>query len=351
MAGRTSSSAWISFPLFQDTRTTWLIEVTAPRLRLPSGVILRRRLPLSRLPSWRSAACKRPPSACHYVTSDIDKPDHGGELCRGTWCSTSPPTTSCPRRRRSIRGTWPGSRSTATAGPPAGRHVRRPAGRGFDGGVRIREAAEEFVRDDPFVNEGAGLDLDAAGVGRGRKRDLSGSRSRLHSRLPADLSEATCHAGRLQSTVCRGRRLKDTIEGWPRQVGSAEGLCSDLSPRALGIGGRHVDGAAATADLFPGLDIGPACRRRYRGGSRRHFAHVGWTRIGCVVRAPEFSFGHAHGRARRARERRQPVGRHGPATELSRRGLAVVLMDYRGYGETWAARARTGSPRMPCTLH
>src|SRR5215204_4949101 len=49
MAGRTSSSDWISFPLFQDTRTTWLIEVTTPRLRLPSGVILRRRLvPLSR---------------------------------------------------------------------------------------------------------------------------------------------------------------------------------------------------------------------------------------------------------------------------------------------------------------
>jgi hypothetical protein len=53
--------------------------------------------------------------------------------------STSPLTTSCPRRR-------PGS--------PAGRHVRRPASRGFDGGIGSREAAEEFVRDDPFVNEG-----------------------------------------------------------------------------------------------------------------------------------------------------------------------------------------------------
>jgi hypothetical protein len=29
--GRTSSSVWICFPLFQDTRTTWLIEVTARR--------------------------------------------------------------------------------------------------------------------------------------------------------------------------------------------------------------------------------------------------------------------------------------------------------------------------------
>jgi uncharacterized protein len=41
------------------------------------------------------------------------------------------------------------------------------------------------------------------------------------------------------------------------------------------------------------------------------------------------------------------LGRLGLASELSRRGLAVVLMDYRGYGETRAARARTGSPRTP----
>ena len=42
--------------------------------------------------------------------------------------------------------------------------------------------------------------------------------------------------------------------------------------------------------------------------------------------------GPADGRARRPRQRWQPVGRAGLATELSRRGLAVLLMDYRGYG-------------------
>src|SRR5829696_5971250 len=36
--------------------------------------------------------------------------------CRGTWCSTNPQTTSCQKRRRSIHGTWLGSRSSATAG-------------------------------------------------------------------------------------------------------------------------------------------------------------------------------------------------------------------------------------------
>src|SRR5215211_8771533 len=36
--------------------------------------------------------------------------------CRGTWCSMSPPTTSCPRRPPCIRGTWHGSRSSVTAG-------------------------------------------------------------------------------------------------------------------------------------------------------------------------------------------------------------------------------------------
>jgi uncharacterized protein len=38
-----------------------------------------------------------------------------------------------------------------------------------------REAAEEFVRDDPVRQRGRGQGLDAAGVGRGRERDLSGS--------------------------------------------------------------------------------------------------------------------------------------------------------------------------------
>jgi hypothetical protein len=38
-------------------------------------------------------------------------------------------------------------------GPPEGRHVRRSAGPGFGGGFGSWEAAEEFVRDDPFVNE------------------------------------------------------------------------------------------------------------------------------------------------------------------------------------------------------
>src|SRR5215203_594772 len=43
-------------------------------------------------------------------------PGHEESWCRGTWCSTSLPTMSYPRRRRCIRGTWHGSRSSATAG-------------------------------------------------------------------------------------------------------------------------------------------------------------------------------------------------------------------------------------------
>ena len=118
----------------------------------------------------------------------------------------------------------------------------------------------------------------------------------------------------------------------------------------VGIGGRHVDGAAATADLFPGLDIGPARRRRYRGGSRRHFAHVGWTRIKAWF-VPPSSASDMHMAVLVAPGTAATGCRHGPATELSRRGLAVVLMDYRGYGGTRAARARTGSPRMPWPPH
>jgi hypothetical protein len=75
--------------------------------------------------------------------------------CRGTWCFTNRPRMSCPRRHRFIRGTWLGSRSSATAetlllvgtfGDPQA-----------EGSMAVfgsREAAEEFVRDDPFVNEG-----------------------------------------------------------------------------------------------------------------------------------------------------------------------------------------------------
>ena len=74
--------------------------------------------------------------------------------CRSTWCSTSPPTTSCPRR------------------PVYPRHLARlkeyrdrgdlllvgtfgdPQAEGSMAVFGSREAAEEFVRDDPFVNEG-----------------------------------------------------------------------------------------------------------------------------------------------------------------------------------------------------
>jgi hypothetical protein len=37
-------------------------------------------------------------------------------------------------------------------GPPAGRHVRRPQAEGSMAVFGSREAAEEFIRDDPFVN-------------------------------------------------------------------------------------------------------------------------------------------------------------------------------------------------------
>ena len=75
--------------------------------------------------------------------------------CRGTCCSTNPPTTSCPRRL-----------------PVYPRHLARlkefrdrgdlllvgtfgdPQAEGSMGVFGSREAAEEFVRGDPFVNEG-----------------------------------------------------------------------------------------------------------------------------------------------------------------------------------------------------
>ena len=75
--------------------------------------------------------------------------------CRGTWCSTSPPTTSCPRRRRCIRGTWRGSRSSGTAGTCClVGTFGDPQAEGSMAVFGSRQAAEEFVRDDPFVNEG-----------------------------------------------------------------------------------------------------------------------------------------------------------------------------------------------------
>ena len=75
----------------------------------------------------------------------------------------------------------------------AGWNVRRPAGRGFDGGFRVPEAAEEFVSDDPFVSEGV-VKAWTLRVGRGRERDLSGFRFRLRSRMPACLSKPLSRA-------------------------------------------------------------------------------------------------------------------------------------------------------------
>ena len=99
-----------------------------------------------------------------------------------------------------------------------------------------------------------------------------------------------------------------------------------------GIGGRHVDGAAATLIYFPDSTTVPPAGEVIEGARDITLRTSDGLALGAWF-VPPNSASDMHGRARRTWERRQPVGaaRSGGRAG-SRRGLAVVLMDYRGYG-------------------